>query len=318
MFACSNVHLIAIPLKSKIDLKSIKLIAYIVKKHNIQIVNAQASIDRYLSIFTKWLYGFNLKLVHTRRQVPKSSGSFIQGLFYTIGTNKIVAVSNGIKRALHRTLLIPYNHIKVIYNGTPVEKYANTPSKDINQLKDRFTIRNGDIVIGCVSRHKQQEQLINALNLIKSMSFKVFFIGITIKDLNEKLINSLPDNHTLYFLGKIPPDDVLDFYRLFDIFILPSITEGLSQSLLESIFLNVPIIATKAAGNIDLINHNTTGLLFENNNIKELSDFVIILASSLEERLRLSKNAKEMLMRRFTIEKTIDKYEKFFLWLLNQ
>src|SRR5690606_38503924 len=143
---------------------------------HIQIINAQSSKDRYTSIFAKWLFGLKVKVVHTRRQKPESIGGFLQNWLYVKGTDKIVAVSNGVKKFLVAQK-IPQNHIEVIYNGTPRQKYEAVDLKRSEELKKKYNILDGDFVIGCVSRKKSQDQLLRALHYVPFKT-KVIFVGI--------------------------------------------------------------------------------------------------------------------------------------------
>ena len=313
----SKVKIRYLPFESKFDINSIRMIRDIVRENDIEIINSQASKDRYLSIWANKLFNLKCKIVHTRRQKPNSSGKFLQGLFYSWGTDKIVAVSQGVKKNIIDSMGINENHIRVIHNGTPKEKYEKVFDLDIGDLKNKFDISNDEFIIGCVSRKKQQEQLIKALNHIKSQKLKVIFVGIKRKeiDIEEK---DFPKIHEIIFTGgRIDPQETLRYYRLFDIHVLPSITEGLSQTLLESMFMNVPVIATNAAGNPDLIKHNETGLLFENENSKGLAEEItkLITNRALYEKLR--KLAKEKVLQEFSIDRVVENYEAFFQGLVS-
>lgn len=311
----TNVELIPFPFKHRLDLSSVNLLKKIVKEKKIQIINAQSGIDRYISIIAKKFLNLNAKVIHTRRQRPNSSGRFLHGWFYTWGTDRIIAVSNGVKKRAIDFLRIPADHIKVIYNGTPKKKYQDIMHEENNDLKIKYNIKKNDFVIGCVSRHKQQEQIIKALNYIKKPIIKVIFVGIKKDDL-EMGKHDFPDNHKLFFTGRIKPHETLRHYSLFDIHILPSITEGLSQTLLEAMFLEVPVIATNAVGNADLIEHKETGFLFENGDIKQLADQIKELMENTILYEKLLKSAKKKVIKDFSIEKVISNYETFFNDLL--
>ena len=100
MLQNTKVNLIEMTFKSKLDFQNMKHIREVVKKYKIEIINAQSSKDRYSSIFAKIFYKLPVKIVHTRRQTPKSSGIFIQNWFYNTFTDLIVAVSDEVKEEL--------------------------------------------------------------------------------------------------------------------------------------------------------------------------------------------------------------------------
>lgn len=314
----SGVEIIYLPFKNKFDLKSMRMIRDIVKKYKIDIINSQASIDRYLSIFATKFFGLKSKLIHTRRQRPNSSGKFFHGKFYTWGTDKIVAVSEGVKRRAMNFMGVPESHLKVIHNGTPKEKYKEIVNADVTDLKEKFNIKKDDFVIGCISRRKQQIQLIKALNHITKTKLKVIFVGIKKNDLDIHE-DEFPRHHEIIFSGgRVNPQEALRYYRIFNVHVLPSITEGLSQTLLEAMFLEVPVIATNASGNPDLIEPGKDGFLFKNGDTKQLAGQILELKKNKQIYNEFVASAKKKVKEEFSIKQVVNNYEKFFQELLQK
>jgi glycosyltransferase involved in cell wall biosynthesis len=310
------VYRIPMTFHSKIDLKNIRQIKDLVTGQNIQLINAQSGKDRYTSIFANMLYSLNIPIVHTRRQIPLSSGFFLQNWFYTKFTRRIIAVSNGVKDSLIN-MGIPPDHITVIHNGTPREKYIRPDLSRTDLIRKSFNIAPSEFVIGCVSRSKKQEQLLRALAYVNH-PVRIIFIGIETKSEFHSIIQSLNGFHKIHFLGTLTPQDTLPFYSVFNLNILPSTTEGLSQSLLEAMAFGVPVIATNAAGNMDLIHDGHNGLLFEDKDIIGLADRINRMFTDQELRDRLIENGKKTALEDFSIEKTIEKHEALFADLINQ
>ncbi|MCF8339305.1 MAG: glycosyltransferase family 4 protein, partial [Bacteroidales bacterium] len=125
-----------------------------------------------------------------------------------------------------------------------------------------------------------------------------------------------PQNHEFIFTGRIPPHKALEYYNLFDIQVLPSITEGLSQTLLESMYMEVPVIATDAMGNPDLVVHNETGYLFQDENLEEMAQYIRTLFQDKKIYKKMAQKAKDRVMKYFTIETVINNYETFFQELI--
>lgn len=192
----SNVSFLPITLKSRFDLKAIRQIRYWVHLFNINIVNAQSSKDRYLSVFSRWLYRLPVKVIHTRRQISLSIGGPLQNLVYVNGTDKIIAVGNGVKESLMNGG-VPEDHIKVIYNGTPKYKFDTIDTEYIQKLKARFRIEKNDMVIGCISRRKLQEQLLRSLDHLQKPA-KVILVGIEKDDQLERIISEFQFPHEVY------------------------------------------------------------------------------------------------------------------------
>ena len=131
----TDVKLIPMPFRSKIDRQTIRMLGDLIKQEGIEIVNAQSSKDRYLTIFSKWLYKLPVKIVHTRRQYPLSAGGKIHSNFYVWGTDKIIVVSEELKNVFI-SKGYPSNHLQVIYNGTPSEQYQNISQERMAELRE--------------------------------------------------------------------------------------------------------------------------------------------------------------------------------------
>jgi glycosyltransferase involved in cell wall biosynthesis len=310
-----GIERVPMRIKGKFDFKNWREIKEVVLKNKIHIINAQSSHDRYTSIFSNLFFGLNTKVVHTRRQMPMSIGGALQNWLYNSKTAGIVAVSNPVKAALVK-LGIRDTHIKVIANGTPKEKYDNIDLSIVANLKKKFKIEEGDFVIGCISRPKEQEQILEALKLI-DQPVKLIFAGISNEERYTRHIKDFPAKHEVFFEGNIDPREVLNYYKLFTIDILASTMEGLSQSLLEAMALGTPVIGTAFAGNLDLIQDGVNGLLFENGNVKQLAEKIEALRDNPVLRDKLIQNGKHTALETFSIEKTISNYEAYFLSLLS-
>jgi L-malate glycosyltransferase len=310
----SGVHLIPMRFKGRFDLANIRHIRDIVQQYDIQLINAQSSYDRFTSVFARWMYKLPVVLVHTRRQVSESWGGFLQNIVYYNGTDAVIAVSEGVKQTLVNKG-IPANHIKVIYNGTPPEKYANINTEKTDQLRKKFNINEWDFVIGCVSRLKNQRQIIQALQLIP-FPVKVIFIGIEAPEHFKSDLEKLKGKHEIFFEGSVPPAETLNYYKLFSIKILASTMEGLSQAILESMALGIPVIATDYAGNPELVNDGVNGFTFKDGDLHELADKITKLKCNEDLRHQFILKGKETALIHFSIEKTVENHENLFRQLM--
>ncbi len=306
----TKVKLLPLPFRGKADLHTVYLIRKAIKDHSIDVVNPQASQDRYLTAMAVWLMRRKPVVVHTRRQRPRSDGGKLQSWFYERTTDRIVAVSQSVKNQLVAKG-IKAKHIEVIYNGTPKEKYKLLDQEKTEQLRKKYNLQPNEIVIGCVARPKRQQQLMKALALIE-FPVKVIFVGMERTPMMAELEKNIPAIHQIHYTGIIPPEEALDYYSLFNINVLPSISEGLSQALLEAMAIGIPVIATAASGNLDLVKDGENGLLYENDNSRELADKIKLLLHDKNLQHRLIEAGKKTALEDFSLEKTVSRYENFF------
>jgi glycosyltransferase involved in cell wall biosynthesis len=231
------------------------------------------------------------------------------------GTERIVAVSEELKNIFVK-MGIPERHMAVVNNGTPKEKYENLSEELAEKLKAKHGIKEGDLVIGCVSRLKEQRQLIKALKLLDS-SIKVIFVGIEPGVLDEEVERVGIENKIIY-AGKLDTYTSIHYNKLFTIAALPSLDEGLSQSVLESMALGVPVVGTRAAGLISQIVEGESGLLYENENIEDFATKLKAALYDRELRKKIIENGKFRALDTYSIDRTINNYEKLFLEILGK
>lgn len=297
-------------IKSKLDLKNMREIRDVVRQYKIDIINAQSSYDRYTSVLSKKLFKLPVKIVHTRRQMPLSSSGFIQKIIYNKWTDSVVAVSHQVKRELIR-IGIKESNITVIHNGTPKAKYEQVDHQYTEKLREKFGIQENDFVIGSISRPKKQIQILQALKLLEQ-PVTMIFCGIEASTEMQKIIAEYQLPHKVFFEGKVEEEKVLSYYGLFDCKVLASTMEGLSQSLLEAMAMGTPVIATASAGNLDLIDNEKNGLLFENGDIEGLAKIIDKVRTDRSLREQLINAGKTTALEKFEITNTISKYERYF------
>jgi len=292
--------------RHKFDLKAVRQFAEIVEQEKIDVINVQGSSDRYISIFARWFFGMKARLVHTRQQKPVGMNWF-KAIFYTKGTDAVIAVSKPVKQFLIQSR-IPEDHIRVVHNAI-IPKQPNPEMTE--SLRRQYSISLKDIVIGCVSRIKKQDQILNALRQI-DRPVTVIFVGISDDYPHlKKLSNEISNKHKVIYTGEISREDTLAYYPLFTMKILASDMEGLSLSLLEAMSFGVPVIATNASGNPDLISHGENGLLFEDADVDELADCAHQIIENEDLGMKLGEKGINTVTETFSYVKMLEEHESF-------
>ncbi len=205
----------------------------------------------------------------------------------------------------------------MIFNGTPSDKYSSLNEQCLKKLRQKFDIKPSDLVIGCISRRKLQDQLLSALNHLNKPA-KVIFVGIKEDDELRRIIGGFKLPHKVFFEGNVPSSEAINYLPLFSMSVLCSVTEGLSQSLLEAMYMGVPVIGTRASGNTDVIKNGINGFLFENGDLIDLAGKITELDEDKLLWHRMSSEGRRTVKNSFTIEKTVSNYENFFTALVSE
>jgi glycosyltransferase involved in cell wall biosynthesis len=153
--------------------------------------------------------------------------------------------------------------IRVLHNSAV--KAPSVPDSERRQLLARLGVSEHDAVIltiGRLSREKGHADLLRALAQMGTphRDWKMVLVGIgPEREALETLADSLGLGKRIVFAGFHA--DVSSFYAIADLFVLPSRSEGSSNVLLEAMMAGVPIVATSAGGNPEIVLNEQTGLL---------------------------------------------------------
>ncbi len=190
---------------------------------------------------------------------------------------------------------VPSAKIQKIYNGI---HDINVPKEVRNKLRTEWGIDENDFVVGVVSR----------LDPIKGISFLIHAIKrlVTNDYLNlrlvllgdgpqraelEKLVLDLGLTNNVMFLGH--RSDARESLTAFDLFVLPSLSECHSISLLEAMCASLPIVCSDVGGNRETVTHNNDALVVEPKDIKELAAAIQYVAHDKQLLSTLGLNARK-------------------------
>ncbi|MDW3196945.1 MAG: glycosyltransferase family 4 protein [Cytophagales bacterium] len=297
--------------KGYADWKTSREIAAFVKEHKIDIVNAQSGQDRFMMVLARFLFGLSAKVVFTRRQRPRDE-PWIKRFLHT-KTASIVVISDGLK-ILFKKKGYREDQLKVIYNGLPKALNKAVDPATVHVLRQQYRIPEGNKVVGCISRLKEQHQIIRACPFL-APNITLLFVGIEQAQVQEVIDDVAPQQH-LVFTSVLDHQQVLNHYPLMDVNILASKMDGFGLTLVEAMALGVPVIGSDFGGIRSVIGDNENGLLFENGDIHGLADQINALLYDQLLRENLIKKGREAYLTRFNIEQTITAYEAYFQELL--
>ena len=97
-----------------------------------------------------------------------------------------------------------------------------------------------------------------------------------------------------------------------NVFVLPSIQEGLGLSLLEALAAGLPVVASNVGGIYSVIRHEENGILVPPKDVKALADAIITVFKDKDYAKRLGQRGKQTVREKFTLDKMIEKVEGFY------
>ncbi|HEV2671898.1 MAG TPA: glycosyltransferase family 4 protein [Gemmatimonadales bacterium] len=236
-------------------------IARVIAERRVDVLNSHATGDRRAVTWLRWRGQLPQPFVVTRRTMPLTLPPELIAVGLT--ADRTIAVSATVASALRRRLH-PAGRLRVVPNGIDVERITAEPApQDLAMAREALGGGEGDSgrpVVVVIARRKDQHILLRALPaLVRPVT--VAFVGIRPDTELAAAQATVPDRHRIVFVPFTEPPRALAFYRFATVAALPSRIEGLSQALLEAMSLGVPVIASAAGGNAELVYPGETGLL---------------------------------------------------------
>ena len=139
--------------------------------------------------------------------------------------------------------------------------------------------------------------------------------GPLLADLKQQSQSSGAGN-SVHFVGAV--NNPLDYLRAADIFVLPSLAEGMSNSLLEAMSVGLPVIASRIGGNSDLVTAGTTGLLVGAHDVDGWCRAISELLQNEDRAKQLGREARELVTARYSIRVIVDQYVALYERLLSE
>jgi len=234
--------------------------------------------------------------------------------------NQLVAVSETIKKRIELLPGVTRNRVTMIRNAVDCDYYQKFDQR--NSCRKEFGIDPKAHVIGFTGRIekvKRLDVLVEAFKqVVKAFPLsKLIIVGEgtqkqKIMDLSERL--GIADD--VIWTGF--RQDIPRLLAMMDIFVQPSVNEGLSLSLLEAMSARVPVIATNVGGTSEVVIDNQTGILVPTGSSLALSEAILSLLNDEKLRTNLIQAAEDKIRNEFNISHMVNAYRDLYVTLMKQ
>ncbi len=230
------------------------------------------------------------------------------------------AVSRGLRDYYVTQLGVPATRLGIIPNGVDTRRFRPDLTAR-GEIRDYLGADEGTLVVGTVSRLdpvKGHADLLHAAEvaLARGVRLKVVIVGDgpVHTALREQVRSSALLRDRVSFTGEIL--DVARWMNSFDVFALPSLAEGMSNTLLEAMAVGVAPVASRVGGNPEVIEEGRSGLLFEAGDSEGLAAHLKTLALDATWRRQLGDNARQRVETAFSLQRMLQNYAQMYLQLL--
>lgn len=320
-FIAEGIVYLPIPIKTKSEVSYKILISKykllkIIREKNIDILHANTRVTQVLSFF--------LQRSLSKPYVSTCHGFFKKRLFrkmFPCWGNKVIAISESVKEHLRKDFKVKEEDITIIHNGIDVERFREHENMRIREQRKRdLGLREGPVV-GIVARLSEEKGHLYLIEAMKSVLSRIPQAQLLIvgngrmkKELLE-LTKNLGMEKNIFFLTEV--DDTKQVLAVMDLFVLPSLKEGLGLALMEAMALGLGVIGSDVGGIRSLIQDGYNGLLARPSDIQGLSYAILELLQNPDKARSLGNNARIFIEKNFSQEKMALETERVYLECLS-
>lgn len=292
----------------RLDLGTVRAIRESLRTKQIQILHTHGyKADFYAQLAIR---GSSVKLVSTAHNWPgKSLALRLYALLDRIllrWADQVCAVSPNVEVQLKR-YGVSSEKLSLIENGVDSRQFANGKP----HLRELPNFGDKKIVgfVGRLAPEKGLHNLIQAAGEIlrtrKDVVIALVGDGPAMMEL-QSLVSRLGLEKSVFFLGQ--RSDLADVYAAFDIFVLPSLFEGMPMAVLEAMAAGKPVIASRVGGIPQMISHQESGILVKPGDVRGLTDALAQLLQQPEKASQLGQRALEVVQSRFSSDVMARRY----------
>ncbi len=304
--------------------KSIRAISSILRDQRIDILHTHGGIAGLFGrlagrksktpVIVHTLHGIHY--LHYRNPLLKLLGIILER--YLSGfTSALILVSDADHKKAERFSLAPSEKMVVIKNGVDFSDYQKiNVSTKLSKIRE-LNLESSKPIVGTVARLHRQKGLIYLLKAVKKIAqsypeVKMLIIGDG--PLREKLkrkTQRLGIEKWVSFLGE--RKDIPALLSLFDVFVLPSLWEGLPFALIEAAALEKAVAVTKVDGIKEIVRDRETGILFPPKNPESLAQAVISLLQDREASSYMAEKLKKEIYPQYTLSRMVEETQNLYL-----
>jgi glycosyltransferase involved in cell wall biosynthesis len=306
----SNIPVVEIAAISDFDFWAVARFYSFFKKFKPDaIIGCQNKDWRVASLAVKWA-GLKTK-VFSRQGLQLMRDGWWYKVTVKYLCDGIITNTHTIKKLYEGFLPVPPDFIQVVYNGVEV-----FPSEDAGfDFSAFFPSRVNDPVIvlstGRLAHQKGFEYLIHAAKTIIDQTSNVFFFVAGCGKLENrlrKLIEKLKISDNFHLLGFV--NDVHPLLAGSHVFVIPSLYEGMPNSVLEAMAHQLPVVASNVNGVTELIQNGHNGYVVEPRNVEQITSALKSLIGDEAKRKMFGLRAAELVGNQFSVSKMVRELEE--------
>lgn len=288
----------------------------IIIRHKVDIINTHSSNDGWIGGLAGRLT--RVKIIRTRHLSTPIRKGLNSYLLYNLLSDFVVTTCSSIVETISFQSKKDINFCKSIPTGVDTDTIS-FDSKRLEDFRQRYHLSTSDFLVGtaCFMRSwKGIDDFLLAADLLREEKrIKWLIIGGGHADKYLKRAKELKLEDSVIFTGHLEhPFPALASLDLF--LLLSTAHEGVSQASLQACYLEKPIIGTPIGGITEVCIHNETGILVPPHSALSVKEAVLKLFLNSSLRSMMGKNARKLVLEKFTYKQMLDKMEEVYAKVL--
>ncbi|WP_153131839.1 TIGR03088 family PEP-CTERM/XrtA system glycosyltransferase [Dechloromonas hortensis] len=244
--------------------------------------------------------------------------------FYRPFVSYYLALSRDLAQYLNGIIRIPQNKVLQVYNGVDCSRFH--PGQPDQSIPGCPFTRPTHCLLGTVGRMqtvKDQPTLvrafIRALEMEPQLKEQIRLVLVGDGPLRkecQQLLNAAGLDQLAWLPGE--RNDVPEVMRGLDCFVLPSLAEGISNTILEAMASGLPVIATNVGGNADLVVAEQTGVLIPSADPESMARAIIRMAKQADTRQSMALSGRRLVEEKFSMNAMVASYQGTYDKLLHR
>lgn len=299
------------------------------RQHRFDVVHSHSSKTGVIGRIAAKLAGVPM-VVHTVHgfAFPAAKNKLEKCIFFAmewLGTkcsDKIICLHDADRAIAKNQLGASDSQLEVLANGVDTTKYSPATSEIKLSMRKELGLPQDAVIVGMVGRlwkQKNPQAFVDTALRLLSTNVNAHFVLVgdgELKTVLEEQVNQAGFSDNVHFLGW--RNDTPQLLKSFDIFVLPSLWEGMPLAILEAQATGLPCVVSNIQGNNHLVTHNVDGFLFDLDKPEELALYIARFIKDEALRTKFGISGRDTILKKHDIDERIKEIARLYQFNTNQ
>ena len=315
----SGIVPVVVPSRGALDWRYLRTVSRLVRRHKVDLIHSHLPDSNFYACLaglmtrTSVIATFHgmVGAWYTKTLKNRAKMAVIRSV-----AKRVVAVSDFLKREMITEWSFSEDQLTRIYNGVDFAKFDSATGAD--SVRTEFHIPAAArlvVSVGNIRKPKGYEYLLRAARRVIDEFGSVYFLvageghGVLLEELQALRRQLKLEEHVILAGFR---EDVATLLKACDLFVLPSVTEGLSIATIEAMGLGKPVVVTDSGGPSEIVESGRTGLLAAPRDAESLAQGILRLLKEPQLATQLGTKAKLEVSEKFSATNCVKGYADLY------